>query len=84
MELLLFLYNTRQDKKRDRGEEKNVTKNAINIYNNLYKNNNNFFYNFVTNIRLKNKRTNLGKIYLEKIYIINISKIKAKTIWFIK
>lgn len=30
------------------------------------------------NKRLKNKRTNLGKMYLDKIYIIATSKTKAK------
>lgn len=34
--------------------------------------------------RLKNKRTNLGNMYLENTYIITGSKIKAKDTWFIK
>ena len=34
--------------------------------------------------RVKNKRTNLGKMYFEKAYIIIKSKIKAKLTWFIK
>lgn len=34
--------------------------------------------------RVKNKRTNLGKIYFEKTYIIIESKINAKITWFIK
>lgn len=42
------------------------------------------YYNLLINIRLKNKRTNLGKIYFEKIYIIIISNIKANVTWFIK
>lgn len=35
-------------------------------------------------IREINKRTNLAKIYLENIYIVATSNIKAKVIWFIK
>ena len=42
-----------------------------------------FNYNLLINKRLKNKRTNLGKINLDKIYIIATSKIKAKVTWFI-
>ena len=34
--------------------------------------------------RVKNKRTNLGKMYFEKRYIIIESKINAKITWFIK
>lgn len=37
-------------------------------------------YNLVIKIRVLNKRTNLGKMYFEKIYIMSISKIKAKVI----
>lgn len=43
-----------------------------NIY--IYISNN---YNFVKKTRAVNKRTNLGKIYFENIYIITISKVKA-------
>lgn len=43
-----------------------------------------FNYNLLMNKRLKNKRTNLGKMNLDKIYIIATSKIKAKVTWFIK
>lgn len=41
-------------------------------------------YNLVIKTRVLNKRTNLGKIYFVNIYIITISKIKAKVIWFKK
>jgi len=34
--------------------------------------------------RLKNKRTNLGKIYFEKMYIIAIRKMKVNNTSFIK
>ena len=34
--------------------------------------------------RVKNKRTNLGKMYLEKTYNTINSNIKAKVTWFIK
>jgi len=43
-----------------------------------------FDYNLLMNKRLKNKRTNLGKINLDKIYIITTSRTKAKVTWFIK
>ena len=39
-----------------------------------------FNYNLVIKTRVLNKRTYLGKVYFENIYIINISKIKAKVI----
>jgi len=35
------------------------------------------FYNLLIKTRLINKRTNLGKIYFEKMYIINVRIIKA-------
>ena len=35
-------------------------------------------------IRVINKRTNLGRMYFEKTYIIIKSNIKAKVTWFIK
>ena len=35
-------------------------------------------YNLLMKTRVKNKRTNLGKIYFEKTYIIIESKINAK------
>jgi hypothetical protein len=41
-------------------------------------------YNLVMKTRVKNKRTNLGRIYFEKIYIIATSKIKANVTWFMK
>ena len=34
--------------------------------------------------RVKNKRTNLGKIYFENTYIIIISNVKANVTSFIK
>ncbi len=37
-------------------------------------------YNFVKNIREINKRTNLGNMYFENIYIIITSNIKVYTI----
>jgi hypothetical protein len=43
-----------------------------------------YFYKKLINIRLKNKRTNLGKIYLDIIYIINISNINVKNTWLRK
>ncbi len=42
------------------------------------------FYNLLIKTRLKNKRTNLGKIYLEKTYIIVTSITKANVTWLIK
>lgn len=36
------------------------------------------------NTREINKRTNLAKTYLEKIYTVIISNIKANVTWFIK
>lgn len=33
---------------------------------------------------MANKRTNLGKIYLEKTYINNTNIVKANTTWFTK
>lgn len=44
----------------------------------------NINYNLLINIRVVNKRTNLGNIYFENTYIIITSKIKAKVTWFIK
>jgi len=41
-------------------------------------------YNLLIKIRLKNKRTNLGNIYLDKMYIITTNIIKAKITWLIK
>ena len=41
-------------------------------------------YNLLIKTRVKNKRTNLGKIYFENRYIITIINIKAKVTWFIK
>lgn len=41
-------------------------------------------YNLLIKIRDTNKRTNLGKIYFENVYIKTISNIKAKTTSFIK
>ena len=41
-------------------------------------------YNLLIKIRVKNKRTNLGKMYLENKYIITTSKVKANVIWLIK
>lgn len=35
-------------------------------------------YSLLIKTRLKNKRTNLGNIYFENIYIIDIRIIKAK------
>ena len=34
--------------------------------------------------RDKNKRTNLGKIYLDNMYIVITIIVKVKKIWFIK
>jgi hypothetical protein len=34
--------------------------------------------------RVLKRRTNLGKMYLENIYIMTISKVKAKATWFRK
>lgn len=51
----------------------------------MYNPKNNFVsggYNLSIKTRVVNKRTNLGKIYFENTYIIIISKIKAKIIWF--
>ena len=45
---------------------------------------NKIIYNLLINIRLKNKRINLGKTYFEKIYIIIISNAKANVISFTK
>ena len=53
------------------------------MYNNTY-HHHHYFYNKLINIRLKNKRTNLGKIYLDIIYIINISNINVKVTWLRK
>ena len=39
-----------------------------------------FNYYSVMETRVLNKRTNLGKMYLENMYIFVISKIKAKVI----
>lgn len=35
-------------------------------------------YNLDMKTRVLNRRTNLGKMYLEKTYIITISKVKVK------
>lgn len=35
-------------------------------------------------IRIQNKRTNTGKIYLENIYIKNTNSIKVYVTWLIK
>jgi len=37
----------------------------------------NIYYNLLINIRVVNKRTNLGNMYFENTYIIITSKIKA-------
>jgi len=42
------------------------------------------YYNLLMNIRDVNKRTNLGKIYLEKTYIITTRSINANVTSFIK
>ena len=42
------------------------------------------YYNLLMKTRVKNKRTNLGKMYFEKTYIIIESKINANITWFIK
>lgn len=36
------------------------------------------YYNLLMKTRVENKRTNLGKMYFEKTYIIIESKINAK------
>lgn len=41
-------------------------------------------YNLDINCRLKNKRTNLGKIYFENRKIIVISNTNANVTWFKK
>lgn len=41
-------------------------------------------YNLLKKVRVKNKRTNLGNIYLEKTYIIIISNKNVNTTWLIK
>jgi hypothetical protein len=41
-------------------------------------------YNLVINVRVRNKRTNLGKIYLENIYIIVVKSRNPNVTWFIK
>lgn len=43
-----------------------------------------FIYNLLINKRAENKRTNLGNIYFEKIYINKTIMAKANTTWFIK
>ena len=43
-----------------------------------------FNYNLFINIRLKNRRTNLGNMYLDITYIINTRSIKAKITSFTK
>jgi hypothetical protein len=43
-----------------------------------------YFYNLLIKTRLKNKRTNLGNIYLENTYIIVTNKTNAKITWLIK
>lgn len=42
------------------------------------------YYNLLMNIRVINKRTNLGKMYFENTYINTTSNAKAKTTWFTK
>ena len=42
------------------------------------------YYNLLINIRVINKRTNLGKMYFENTYISTTSDAKAKVTWFIK
>lgn len=42
------------------------------------------YYNLLINIRVINKRTNLGKMYFENTYISTTSNAKAKVTWFIK
>lgn len=46
--------------------------------------NKNFYYNILICRRVFNKRTNLGNIYFENIYIINTSNKKLKVTWFTK
>ena len=41
-------------------------------------------YILLIEIRIVNKRRNLGKTYFENTYTIKISKIKTKVIWFKK
>jgi hypothetical protein len=41
-------------------------------------------YNLFINIRVINKRTNLGKIYLLNVKTKKINKIKVKSAWFTK
>ena len=41
-------------------------------------------YNLLINTRDVNRRTNLGKIYFEKTYIITTRSINANVTWFIK
>jgi hypothetical protein len=43
-----------------------------------------YVYNLLIKTRVKNKRTNLGNIFFEKIYIIIIKIIKVNNTWFIK
>jgi hypothetical protein len=42
------------------------------------------YYNLLINIRVINKRTNLGKMYFENTYINTTSNAKAKVTWFTK
>ena len=54
------------------------------IYIYLYMNITMINYNLLINIRVINKRTNLGNIYFESTYNIITRDTKAKITWFIK
>lgn len=41
-------------------------------------------YNLLMKSLVENKRTNLGKIYFEKMYINNTITVNANDTWFIK
>jgi hypothetical protein len=43
-----------------------------------------FYYSLFMNIRVINKRTNLGKIYLLNIKTKKVNKTKVKNAWFTK
>ena len=42
------------------------------------------FYNLLMNTRVANRRTNLGKMYLENTYTNNTKIVNANTTWFTK
>ena len=41
-------------------------------------------YSLDMKTRVLNRRTNLGRMYLENMYIMAMSKLKAKATWFRK